>query len=456
MSKTVIGNDAGMEAIMAGENVFITGPGGSGKSMMISSLREFFGESFLFVAPTGIAALNIAGMSCHKAFGLTFGITTDEDFKAKSRKAAMLLSSDALEALVIDEISMVRRDKLKEMDMKLRYHRKVNKPFGGLQVIAFGDGFQIKPVLVRNEMAEFRRLYGDEIPFESDVWNSLNFTNCYLPKVHRQADPVYANHLNNIRVGKNLNEAVEFLNKNCCFGKAPLPDAVTLTTTNKMAEAINAREFAKIKADSHDFHAQISGEFPDRPVQETLSLKVGLKVMITVNHNPKEGEGEPQYVNGTVGIVSRIARTFVVVNVDGVAVTLGKNEWKNNIQVPETYWKEVEEEVDMPDGTKKTVKKKVEATRLVDKEIGKFLQFPLKLGYAITGHKSQGLTLDKVNIDLGYGAFTAGQTYVMLSRARSVEGLRLSKPLRVKDIIVDQQVADFYKRTFPQIFGGDA
>ena len=196
--KTVIGNDAGMEAIMAGENVFVTGPGGSGKSRMIASLREFFGETMLFVAPTGIAALNINGMSCHKAFGLTFGITTDEDYRAKSRTAAMLLSSDALEAIVIDEISMNRRDKFHEMDMKLRHHRKVNEPFGGLQVIVFGDGFQIKPVLKREEMDKFRSIYGNEMVFESSTWNALNFTNCYLPKVHRQADPEFARHLNNI------------------------------------------------------------------------------------------------------------------------------------------------------------------------------------------------------------------------------------------------------------------
>lgn len=451
--KTVIGNDAGMEAIMAGENVFVTGPGGSGKSRMIASLREFFGDTMLFVAPTGIAALNINGMSCHKAFGLTFGITTDEDYRAKSRTAAMLLSSDALEAIVIDEISMNRRDKFHEMDMKLRYHRKVNEPFGGLQVIAFGDGFQIKPVLKREETEKFRAIYGNEMVFESSTWNALNFTNCYLPKVHRQADPEFARHLNNIRVGRELSAACEYFNQNCCFGKRPIAEAVTLTTTNKMADAINEREYKKLPGNGTTFKAVVDGEFPDRPVHEALSLKEGLKVMITVNHSPKEGEGDPKYVNGTVGHIKRIAATYVIIDVDGETIVLGKNEWKNNIQVPETYWKDVEEEVEMPDGTTKIVKKKVEATRLVDKEIGTYTQFPLKLGYAITGHKSQGLTLDKVNIDLGYGAFTEGQTYVMLSRARSVETLRLVKPLRTKDIMVDRFVADFYSRTFPQIFG---
>lgn len=452
MGKTVIGNENAMKAIMAGENVFITGPGGSGKSMMIATLREFFGDSFLFVAPTGIAALNISGMTTHKAFGLTFGVTTKEDYKAKSKKPAMLMASDALDALVFDEISMTRSDKLREIDMKLRYHRKVNKPFGGLQVIMFGDGFQMKPVLKREEMPVFRELHGNEIPFGSAVWKELNFTNAYLPKVHRQTDPVFAEHLNNIRVGRNVSAAVEYFNQKC-FGPA-LPGAVTLTTTNKLAEEINEREFKKIKAEAKEFKASIIGEFPERPVNEVLKLKVGLKVMIVVNDNDDKKKA-PDYVNGTVGIITKIASSFVMVDIDGRQIPIGKNEWTNVVQVPEEKLVQVEKEIELPDGTKQLTKVMEKQTVLVDKEIGKYLQFPFKLGYAITGHKAQGLTLGKVNIDLGFGTFTAGQAYVMLSRATSTDGLRLMKKLRVKDIIVDQEVKKFYEYTFPEIFGGE-
>jgi PIF1 helicase. len=451
MGKTVIGNELAMEAIMRGDNVFVTGPGGCGKSLMIASLREFFADSFLFVAPTGIAALNIGGITTHKAFGLTFGVTTKEDFKAKSKKPAMLMASDALDALVFDEISMTRSDKLREIDMKLRYHRKVNKPFGGLQVIAFGDGFQIKPVLKREETAMFRELHGNEIPFGSDIWNELNFTNAYLPKVHRQADPVFAGHLNNIRVGKNIGAAVDYFNQNC-FGP-PLAGAVTLTTTNKLAEEINDKEFHKIKAEPREFKAQIKGEFTERPVNEILNLKVGLKVMIVVNDNDEKKKA-PDYVNGTVGIITKIAHSYCTVDIDGRQIAIGKNEWTNVVQVPEEKLVQVEKEIDMPDGTKQVTKVMEKQMVLVDKEIGKYLQFPFKLGYAITGHKAQGLTLGKVNIDLGYGTFTPGQAYVMLSRATSPEGLRLMKRLRVKDIIVDQGVKRFYEYTFPEIFGG--
>lgn len=451
MGKTVIGNDAAMAAIMAGENVFITGPGGSGKSLMIATLREFFADSFLFVAPTGISALNIAGMTAHKAFGLTFGVTTREDYKAKSKKPAMLMASTALDALVFDEISMIRSDKLREIDMKLRHHRKVNKPFGGLQVIAFGDGFQIKPVLKREEVSIFRQMHGNEIPFGSDVWEQLDFTNAYLPKVHRQSDPVFAGHLNNIRIGRNIPAAVDYFNQNS-YGP-PLSGAVTLCTTNKLAEEINTQEFLKIQAEPTEFRAKVSGDFTERPVNEVLNLKVGLKVMIIVNDND-EKKKQPDYVNGTVGIITKIAPNFVMVDIDGRKIPIGRYEWTNVIQVPEEKLVSVDKEVDMADGTKKVIKVLEKQTVLVDKEIGKYLQFPFKLGYAITGHKAQGLTLGKVNIDLGYGTFTPGQAYVMLSRATDVSGLRLMKKLRVKDIIVDQDVLKFYEKTFPTIFGG--
>lgn len=452
--KSVIGSEEGMKLIMAGENVFISGPGGSGKSMMIKTLREFFGESFLFVGPTGVSALNIRGQSCHKAFGLTFGVSTSEDYKAKSKKAAMLLSSDAIEALVIDETSMLRSDKLYEMDIKLRYHRKKNVPFGGLQVIGFGDGFQIKPVLTRQETPLFREMHGDELPFDCPTWKELNFSYCYLPKVHRQADPEYAMHLNNIRVGNNVAAAVNYLNERC-YGKGLLEDAVTLTTTNKLADDINKREFDKLPGSPAVFKAHITGEFPDRPVAEEMALKVGCKVMIVVN-DPDPMKKGTKYVNGTVGFVTRVAATYISIDVDGEEIHLGKSEWKNTIQVPEEVFVDKEEEVQNADGTTSIVRKKVKETRLKDKEIGTFTQFPVKFGWAITGHKAQGLTLDKVNIDLGNGAFTAGQTYVMLSRARDTSGLRLAQPLRTRDIIVDYKVLKFYREKFPEFFGGSA
>lgn len=451
MGSSVVGNEEAMQAILNGENVFISGPGGSGKSLMIQTLREFYADNFLFVAPTGVAALNIGGTTAHKAFGLTFGITSKEDYKAKARGPAILMASKALNAIVIDEISMIRRDKFREIDMKLRYHRKTNKPFGGLQVICFGDGFQIKPVLLPKEKSLFRDTHGSELAFGCEVWDELDFTYAYLPKVYRQVDPEFSKHLNNIRVGKDIVEAVSYFNEKC-YGPA-LPGAVTLTTTNKLADEINKKEFDKIPSPAKEFKAKITGEFPDRPVDENLALKEGLKVMIVVNDNDQKKKA-PDYVNGTVGIISRIASSYVIVDIDGKHIPIGKYTWTNVTQTPTEKNVLVEEEVEMEDGSVKVVTKTEKQTVFVDKEIGSYVQFPFKLGYAITGHKAQGLTLGKVNVDLGFGAFTPGQTYVMLSRATDTAGLRLLRKLRVKDIIVDQEVVKFYEANFPEFFGG--
>lgn len=449
--KSVIGSEAGMQAIMAGENVFISGPAGAGKSRMIHTLRDFFADEFLFAAPTGVAALNIGGMSCHKAFGLEMGIASKEHFKAKSKGAAILLASEAVTGIVLDEISMIRSDKLYEMDIKLRYYRKNNKPFGGLQVICFGDGFQIKPVLTRNEMSDFRERYGDETPFDSETWKALDFTSCYLTKVYRQTDPVFSEHLNNIRTGVKIWEAVKYLNDNCS-NKGLLENAVTLATTNKAADDINMIEYNKLEGREMKYRAIVMGEFKERPVAEDLKLKPGTKVMLCVNESGVEDGKDPRYVNGTVGIVEDVRSDYVVVNIDGNKIPIGRHEWQNIVQEPKKVLVDKEIEVTDDQGNVKIIKKKVEEIKLVDKVAGTYSQLPLKMSWALTTHKVQGLTIPRVNIDFGKGTFAAGQAYVALSRATSTEGLRLVRPLRVRDIIIDQKIKNFYKRTFPTVF----
>lgn len=445
MSNYLIGPDAAISSIKAGKNTFITGPGGSGKSHIIHQIKETMGEDSLFLAPTGIAALNIDGMTAHKAMGLAMGISTHHDFtKVRSDKQAKLLSSKAIKRIVLDEISMFRADKLMEMDYKLRHFRKNSQPFGGLQVIAFGDGFQISPVLKREETAEFYSLFKSEIPFDSETWDLLGFTCVLLDKVWRQEDAEFAAVLNKLRMGIDISQGVQYMNSRC-GNKGTLEDAVTLTTTNKLAEEINKRMFDSLPGRKTTHRASLTGDFKERPVSDVLEIKEGLKVMITAN----DTETPARYVNGTVGIVRRCAASYVLVDIDGDLVEVMPKEWKNiNYEIvkePKPVLDEHGKPVMDENGKPKMRMTEVKA----EKVLGKFSQFPIKMGYAITIHKSQGLTLGRVNIDLGFGAFAPGQAYVALSRAKSTEGLRLVKPLRNKDILVDKRVVDFYLRTFP-------
>lgn len=444
MKKYHIGTEAAIAQIMTGRNVFITGGGGTGKSHIINSLRTFFSEDTLFVAPTGMAALNIRGMSCHKVFSLGMRVTTPDNLlSVRSEKAVKLMTSRAVNRIVIDEISMLRSDKLYEIDMKLRHFRKDPRPFGGLQIIVLGDGFQISPVLVRNEEPLFRELYGCEIPFGSWSWEQCNFVNVILLVGHRQKDKEFVMHLNNIRLGINIPQAIEYINKSC-YDPIGEPAAITLCSTNKSAEEINAKMFKEIPGQPVLYLATITGEFKERPVSEEMYLKLGVKVMITANDQDSKPGQPPKYVNGSVGYVVDMTNDLIKVDLGDRVVDIGKREW-NNISYNVVALLD-EQGQPVLDGNGKVVEV------IEEEEIGSFEAFPLKLGYAITTHKAQGLTLGKVNIDLGNtGAFTAGQAYVALSRATTVEGLKMITPLRRKDIIVDRRIVAFYKETFPNI-----
>lgn len=435
-----VGPDDALEAILTGKNTFITGGGGSGKSHLINTLRDFYAEDSLFLGPTGLSALNIKGMSCHKALGLTLGVTLPQDIPTvRSKKQAQLLSSKAINRIVIDEASMVRSDKFWEMDYKLRYFRKIDKPFGGLQVIALGDGFQISPVLTRQEEPLFREVHGSEIPFGSPSWVDCNFTNILLNKIHRQTDLEFVMHLNNLRMGNGIDLAIEYINDNC-YAKGLHSEAVTLCSTNALAEEINKKMFNSLPGKSTKFTAVIRGEFKERPVLEEFELKIGTKVMIVSNCSAEN----PRYVNGSVGYVTKILRDGIEVDIDGELVEVLPKIWENVVY---NFKPAVN-----PDGTPDLDAKGKQREVVTEEKIGSYVALPVKLGYAITTHKSQGLTLGKVNIDFGAaGAFTPGQAYVGLSRASTVDGLRMVRPLRRKDIKIDTRIVSFYNKTFPNM-----
>lgn len=437
-----VGTDDALKSVMLGQNTFITGPGGSGKSHLINTVRSMFPESTMIVAPTGVAALNVRGMTTYRAFGLSTAVSQEKDTKKVfTKQQSELLRSKELERIIIDEISMVRSDKLYEMDYKLRHFRRTDKPFGGLQVIAFGDGFQISPVLKNEERDVFQHLYGSEVPFGSWSWEAAKFENVILKEIFRQKSPEFAHHLNNMRMGRNIAEAVNYMNAHC-YKPVVDPDAITLTNSNKLADSINQRQFESVKGTVKTYRAERTGEFKDLPVPEMMDLKVGLKVMITSNDLEAAKQGkESRYVNGTVGHIVGFVDDGVFVEIRGEKVLIKRKTWENISYIVHTRTITVEDEEGNP---KEKVIKEIQ-----EKPIGSYTALPIKLGYALTIHKAQGLTLDAVNIDLGYGAFTAGQAYVGISRATSTETLRLLKPLRASDIIVDPRIVNFYKQTFP-------
>lgn len=428
-----IGTDEALKAVLGGESVFITGPGGSGKTHTIKRIQGLFPDSTLTVAPTGVAALNVDGMTAHRAFGLSMGVSTDEDAQNIKPRHKKLMKSRDLERIIIDEVSMVRADKLWEISEKLKLTRKNPKPFGGVQMIFFGDFYQNLPVLTTGEEALFRDRFDTELCCWSDTWRSVNPYPVLLEKIFRQKSENFANILNCVRKGERLDDVVDYINTHC-YKKDVNPQAITLTSTNQQAEKINKKFFDEITSPTKEYKSQVIGDFKSLPGPEILQLKVGLKVMITANQ-VVEGNVTPAYVNGSIGIIKKLLNTFVVVELtDGKIVEINNNVWENVEYIPEKY-------IDPATGKQKS--------RINKKVIGEFSALPLRAAYAITIHKAQGLTLPAVNIDFGYGAFSAGMAYVALSRATHSGGLRMIKPLKKKDIMVDPRVIQFYNQTFP-------
>ncbi len=405
-----------IEKADTGVNLFITGSGGVGKSVVINELKSKFKSSAVLLAPTGIAALNVAGATLHRTFNLPFSIAHEDEWFNISKTCAELFEDETIQTIIIDEISMVRADAFIAIDRKLRKIKGYDLPFGGLQVILVGDFFQLSPVLTRNENEAYFELFDSTYSFNTDTWHQLKLEVIVLDQVMRQDDNNTVRALNAIRQGKKAPAVLSWLNGKC-EGNDVAEDAVTLCTTNAGAAAINESFYDEIDAPERTFHASIDGQFNDQPVDRTIRLKEGCRVIVCAN-NAQNG-----YRNGQTGEVVRFVdgeEPYIVVNLDD----------GYHVKVELCTWEAF---------SYKVVKRK-----LTKVSIGTFTQFPLKLGYGITIHKSQGMTLDECIIDMGNGAFAHGQTYVALSRIRSLDKLSLDRDIYQSDIIVDQEVIDFY------------
>ncbi len=400
------------------ENMFVTGRAGTGKSTLLNHLAWNTDKQVVICAPTGVAALNVGGQTIHSLFRLPIGVIADHKLDQLPELRKLL---NTIDTLVIDEVSMVNADLIDAIDRSLRQARqRPNDSFGGVQVVLFGDPYQLAPVPGdADERAYFEDQYRSMWFFDAKVWQETDLRIFELTFIHRQHEGEFKYLLNGVRHGQVTAEMAERLNE---VGARPAPTdgAITLATRNDTVTRINAAELARLPGRILTAKAEITGDFAGRafPADDALDLKVGARVMFLRNDTGGGSDGQ-RWVNGTIGTVTKIADT-VWVDVDGEVHEVQPAIWE---KFKYTY-----------SPTTKQLRKDI---------VAEFQQFPLRLAWAVTIHKSQGKTYDRAIVDLGSGSFSAGQTYVALSRLTALDGLYLTRPLRPGDIRVDQDVERF-------------
>jgi len=403
------------------DHIFVTGPAGTGKTTLLHEFLDSTQKAVVVAAPTGVAALAIGGQTLHSLLRLPIGIVGGRDLGFCPKPTLQLLR--AIDTLVIDEVSMVSADVMDAIDRRLRQAKgRKTVAFGGVQLIMFGDLFQLAPV-VSGETE--KRYYADNYRsawfFDAKAWQETSLQTIVLDTIHRQTDHNFQAILNAVRRGEVDADTGRTLNET--GARQPTnPDIITLATTNSAVTKINSTRLAGLSGTSQVAHAHVEGEFPPGqfPADEELHLKIGAQVMFL--RNDTTGSDGPRWVNGTVGRIHAITDTVTVEIDDG-----------DTVEVEPVTWEKIRYEYDP--GTKE----------ISHDVVAEFTQFPLRLAWAVTIHKAQGRTLDEALIDLGSRVFAAGQTYVALSRLTSLEGLYLSRPLRPSDIIVDADVTRFFE-----------
>ena len=408
-----------------GRSIFLTGKAGTGKTTFLRTVMKQSRKRPIVVAPTGVAAINAGGVTIHSFFQLPFspyvpGAKVESKFDFSREKRKIIASIDLL---IIDEISMVRADLLDAIDAVLRRFRDHNLPFGGVQLLLIGDLAQLTPVVTPEDERLLKPYYDTPYFFGSKALQQIDYVTIQLEHVYRQQDESFIKILNEVRNGHPSAEALAQLNSrailNSQFSILNSQLAIRLTTHNHLANYYNESELQKLPGRSYSYRAEIKGTFPDYsyPTAETLELKVGAQVMFVKN----DPSGEHLYYNGRIGRVMEASEKHLTVYCEGDA---------NAIEVEPLEW----------ENTRYTLN---EVTREIESEVqGTFKQLPLRLAWAITIHKSQGLTFDHAIIDANQ-SFAPGQVYVALSRCRTLEGLTLATPLEARSIINDQRVDSY-------------
>lgn len=406
-------------------SVFLTGKAGTGKSTFLRYIAEKTHKNFVVVAPTGIAAINARGETIHSFFGVPFGPLQPGDARLKKNKynEEKTQIMENLQLLIIDEISMVRADLLDAIDYILRKVRRNPYPFGGVQVLLVGDLFQLEPVVVQDEKHFLENYYRSPYFFHAWVLREVDLVNIELEKIYRQQDPFFIKILNAIR--NNTATYDDLIKLNRRPSRVMSDDEkfyITLSTTKRNADKTNTEKLAALQTEEFLFKGEVEGDFPEKnlPTDKMLRLKKGAQVIFVKN----ESAMPRRWVNGTIGVVEEITENSIKVKLDNGKV----------VEVFEEIWENVK------------FKYNTEKNKIEEEVIGKFTQYPVKLAWAITIHKSQGLTFDNVILDLGTGAFAAGQLYVALSRCRTLEGIILRNKIRQRDIIVRDEVIAYYDK----------
>jgi len=423
-----------LEAIAAGTQVlFVTGRAGTGKSTFIRILRdELAGKNIVVVAPTGIAALNAGGQTIHSFFHFPPTMLDPAEITRDDEPEVF----EKIDILVIDEVSMVRADLLDAVDASLRSNRKSKEPFGGVQVVLVGDLFQLPPVPPRGDDAlVLRNRYRSLQFFGANCLRGLNMISIELTHVYRQSDQAFIALLGDLRTGRNVAAACAELNRQCAHR---LPDGphLVLAPKNDAADRENARRLEQLPGRSRTYTATLEGNFRARsddrlPAPHELTLKPQAQVMFTKN------DAERRWVNGTTGRVLRLTKSSVEVELENGAV----------YEVEPERWENIRYQYDSNED------------RIIAEVAGAYEQFPLMPAWAVTIHKAQGLTLARVHVDFGSGAFAEGQAYVALSRCRRLQDLSLARPLRAADVKASVEIAEFYSgigMTMPLLVDGAA